>query len=111
YVVGSPAAVAQQEPVIHRDLGGAARHDLAMYRRVATVHARGGINDPLTGELLDAGDVGPLEEIGEQAHELGLLLGRSAVPVMGERASRHLVEVEELGGDSPDLGATHLGAR
>src|SRR2546430_13225393 len=32
-------------------------------------------------------------------------------PVTGERASRHLIEVEELGGDSPDLGATHLGAR
>jgi len=60
--------------------------------------------------LLDAGDVGSLEELGEQPHELRLLLRRSVVPVAGERTTRHLVEVEEVGRDAADLRATDVAA-
>ena len=50
------------------------------------------------------------QEIREQRHELRLLGPRAARPVARQRPLGHLVEVEQVPGDPPDLRARALGA-
>ena len=54
---------------------------------------------------LDPPDVRALQQVREKRDEFRLLGSRPARPVARQRASRHLVEVEQLDRDLPDLGA------
>src|SRR2546422_11002198 len=51
---------------------------------------------------LDLGDVGALEEVGEELDELVALRRRPRGPVAGERAPRGLLQVEDVVRDSAD---------
>src|SRR5207253_10070617 len=59
---------------------------------------------------LDLGDVGALEEVGEELDELVALRRRPRGPVAGERAPRGLLEVEDVVRDSADLRPPLAGA-
>jgi hypothetical protein len=46
--------------------------------------------------ISDGVQVGALEEIGEEHHEVALLLGGGIRPALPEQPARHLVEVEQF---------------
>src|SRR2546425_453810 len=66
---------------------------------------------PADGEDVDALLSEPLEQLGEEPGELGLLGARATRPVARQRATGNLFEVEEIGGDAPDLRAHAVGVR
>src|SRR2546422_8578611 len=59
---------------------------------------------------LDLGDVGALEEVGEELDELVALRRRPRGPVAGERAARRLLAVQDVVRDSADLPPPLAGA-
>src|SRR3989442_8716630 len=103
-IVDAPPTVTKVEPVIERDLAAAIREDLRPHRGVARVDRFPEVRDVLARVRLDPGDVGALEQVGEERHELGPLIGRACGPVAGERTPRHFLEIEELTREPPGLG-------
>ena len=57
------------------------------------------IDDLLTAVQLDLGDVGALEQVGEEPDELRPLRLREGLPVAAQGATGDLREIEELIGD------------
>src|SRR2546425_10328083 len=105
-IVDAPPTVPKVEPVIERDLAAAIREDLRPHRGVARVDRFPEVRDVLARVRLDPGDVGALEQVGEERHELGPLIGRACGPVARESTPRHFLEIEELTREPPDLGTS-----
>ena len=66
------------------------------------VRALGGVLDLLAAVRLDLGDIGALEQVGEEPDELGPLGLGERLPVPGHGPLGDLAEVEDLVGNLPD---------
>src|SRR5258705_6251496 len=99
------------EPVAQRDLRGASGDDLRAHGGELAVHRLPEIDDALPGVVLEPGQIGALQEVTEQRHELFSLGGRAVAPVPGEGAAGHLLEVEETTGGAANLDAALLRGR
>src|SRR5207247_2877053 len=101
----APALPCWEEPVLYGHLGAVLGEDLGGDHRRLAVHPFPGVVDLLAAVQLDLRDVRALQEVSEERHEfLALLLGAS-LPVPAQRATRDLVEVEDIVGDLADGGA------
>src|SRR5438128_5834713 len=108
-VIDEPLVAALEHPVIDRDLRPLFGRDLRLDGRLVAVDRLPHIGDLLAAVELDLGDVGPLEEIGEELNKLLPLRRRPRGPVARQRALRGLVEVEGVVRDLADRGAPLLG--
>src|SRR5262249_34406611 len=73
-----------EEAVVHRDFRAVLGDDLGAHGGEVTFCALAAVDDLLSPVQLDLGDVGALEKIGEEAHELRTLRLRQGVPVAAE---------------------------
>src|SRR5574341_1396575 len=109
-VVDHPPVVPAQQAVVDRHRGALLRVERGLDRRQLAARTDGvtDVGDPLAGVPLDLGNIRPLQEIGEERHELGAVLVAEALPVAAQRPPRGLLEVEDLVGDGTDRRAPVL---
>ena len=99
-----------QQTVFHGDGLAALTDDLSVHRGIVTADILFSIVDALPSALiaLNTIDIGALEQIREQLHELVLLLRGESAPVLAERALRHLVKTKALEHRLANLNAALL---
>src|SRR5215468_6219754 len=101
-VVDEPAIALVEKAIVDGHLRRLLGHDLRVHRSHVALDRLPHIVDLLAAVLLDLADIGALEEIGEELHELLLLILVELLPVPAEGAPRHLGEVEDRVGVVPD---------
>src|SRR5262249_5391518 len=109
-VIGFPVIILVQQTVFHGSRLAASTHNLRVYGGIVTTDILFGIAHALSPAAiaLNAVDIGALEQIREQLHELFLLLWGERAPVLAERALCHLFEPKALEHCLPNLGAALL---
>src|SRR3989441_7770784 len=100
-VVDEPPFSALEHLRFDRYLGALLGDDLGAHNRVIAVDQFARILDLLAAVEVDLRDIGALEEIGEELHELLSFRRRPLLPVNAERPLGGLVDVEALLGDLP----------
>src|SRR5437763_3543795 len=110
HVVGAPVLATPEHAVLYGDLGTAPSDDLGLHDRPIAHGVVAHERDLLAAVGLEPGDVGALEEVAEELHELLALAHRARVPVTPEAPSADLFEVENLDRDASDRLAPFLRA-
>src|SRR5262245_3782798 len=106
HVVGEPAVTGRMHAVVDGNLGPGFRNDLRAHGGPIAVERLTDVLDAIAARVsLDLADVGALEKVGEELHELVALGGGAALPVAAQRSLRQLAEIEQLVGDRPDGSA------
>src|SRR6266568_4271568 len=101
-VVNHPPVAMPEEPVGDRYLGAVLGDDLGAHGGKVAIHALAAVDDLLAAVQLDLGDVGALEEVAEEPHEIRALSLPQRQPVAAKRPPRNLGEIEDLVGDLAD---------
>src|SRR5262249_47448315 len=109
-VVGEPAISLEGEPRLHGDLRSLGGDDARAHHRLVARDLLAHVVEAFAPVLVDAGDVGLLEQIGEELGELLTLSGRALLPMQTQHALRGLRGVEGLAGHLAYLRAL-LGQR
>src|SRR5207253_5369926 len=102
-VVDEPPLAAPEHPVVDRDLRPLLGRDRHLDGRLVAVDRFPHVGDLFPAVELGLGDIGALEEVGEELEELIPLGRHPRGPVACQRALRGLFEVEDAAGDFPDL--------
>ena len=102
-VVHPPSPVTLQQSVVDREFLAPIGNDSGPDFRVLAADTLALEGDRRKGKLLIGGQVGSLEHLDESLDELRLLLEDRSFQCWAERPARHLVEVEQVLGDSAGI--------
>ena len=103
-IVDLPLVSGASRQVVHRDLASLLRDDGGPHGGRVPLDRLVEVQEPLAIGDLDAGKVCAPEQLGKEAHELGLLGRGPLLPERAQRALCHLVPVEDLVEESAGLG-------